>query len=255
MPFIDTHCHLFLKEFEADAELVIEKSVKAGVTKMVVPNVDSTSILPLLELCNNFKKELYPSIGIHPCSVKENFKEELLIHEKCLESNDFVAIGEIGIDLYWDKTFVKEQIAALEIQLQWALEHNLPAILHCRESFDEVYNIVKNYKNLRGVFHAFSGSCEQALKVIDIGFYIGIGGVVTFKNSNLGNGISSLSMENIILETDAPYLTPAPYRGKRNDPSYIPIIAEKLANIFNYSIKEIEEITTRNALKLFNKII
>ncbi len=254
MPFIDTHCHLFLKEFEADAEQVVEKSVKANVTKMVLPNVDSSTISLLLQLYKKFPENLFPAIGVHPCSVKENFQDELLFHHKYLEVNEFVAIGEVGIDLYWDKTHFKEQVIALEIQIQWALEHNLPIILHSRESFDEVYNIVKNYKNLRGVFHAFSGSHEQGMKVVDLGFYLGIGGVVTFKNSNLANEIMSIPLENIILETDSPYLTPAPYRGKRNDPSNIPLIAKKLADIYTVSIEEIEEITTHNALKLFNKI-
>ena len=152
MPFIDTHCHLFLKEFEADAEQVVEKSVKANVTKMVLPNVDSSTISLLLQLYKKFPENLFPAIGVHPCSVKENFQDELLFHRKYIEVIKFVAIGEVGIDLYWDKTHFKEQVIALEIQIQWALEHNLPIILHSRESFDEVYNIVKNHKNLRGVF-------------------------------------------------------------------------------------------------------
>lgn len=251
MTFIDTHCHLFLKEFETDSDDVIKRSIHSEVTKMIVPNVDSSTILPLVDLCKKYSNNLFPAIGMHPCSVKENVESELQKHKQYLEHNKFIAIGEIGIDLYWDKTFFKEQIIALETQIEWALEYKLPVILHCRESFEEVYNIVRKYKNLRGVFHAFTGTHEDAIKIIELGFYVGIGGVVTFKNSNLGKEILGLPLENIILETDSPYLTPAPYRGKRNEPSYIPIIAQKLSEIYNISLKEIEATTTENATNLF----
>ncbi len=251
MYFIDTHAHLFLEEFDEDRNAVIERAISRGVKKMVLPNVDAGTLNQLLDVCRSNPGSLFPAIGLHPSLVKTNYSEELVVLKNALKNKKFCAIGEIGIDLYWDKTFFKEQVLALDEQINWALNLNLPVILHCRESFEEVYEVVKKYKNLRGVFHAFTGNDEQIKKIPDIGFFFGIGGIVTFKNSGLDKIVPKIPIDKIILETDSPYLTPVPYRGKRNEPSYIVHIAEKLANIFNISVEEIARITSLNAESLF----
>jgi TatD DNase family protein len=251
MNFIDTHTHLFLEEFDSDRENVIKRAINAGIQKMVLPNVDSSTIQPMFDTCNLAPANCLPAIGLHPTSVKENYADELNILESSLKQNNFVAIGEIGIDLYWDKTFFNEQVMALERQLDWAVHYNLPVILHCRQSFNEVYGIVRKYKNLKGVFHAFSGNEQDAHKVIDLGFYLGIGGVVTFKNSGLDKVLENISLEHIVLETDSPYLTPVPFRGKRNESAHIILVAEKIAQIKNVDVQKVET-TTSNAKDLFN---
>jgi TatD DNase family protein len=251
MHYIDTHSHLFLKEFDEDRGAVYNRAMNAGVHQMILPNVDSSSLEILLAVCRQFHEHCYPAIGVHPCSIKENWQEELGIHEEVLQKVKVKAIGEIGIDLYWDKTFIKEQELALETQIKWALKNNLPVILHCRESMDRVLEIVSGYKSLTGVFHAFNGTTQQAQRVIDMGFYLGIGGVVTFKNGGIDKALAPLNLEKVVLETDAPYLTPTPHRGKRNESSYIPIIAGKLAEIFNVDVKKVAEITSQNAVNLF----
>jgi TatD DNase family protein len=251
MKLADTHTHLFLDEFDSDCEQVIQRAINAGVEKMILPNVDSGTIQRLFNTYELAPSNCFPAIGLHPCSVKANYKEELDIHEKILKQHQFVAIGEVGIDLYWDKTFFKEQIIALEKQIEWAIQYNLPVILHCRDSFDKLYEIVSRYKNLKGVFHAFIGNIGQAKKVIGLGFYLGIGGVVTFKNSGLDKVIENINLEHIVLETDSPYLTPVPYRGKRNESAYITFIADKIAGITNIDVKIVADITTKNAVNLF----
>jgi TatD DNase family protein len=251
MYYIDSHAHLFLEEFDNDRKEVIERAINQGIHKMLLPNVDTSTLQILIDTCQIDTKSLFPAIGLHPCSVKETYINELDILYKSLKNNFFIAIGEIGIDLYWDKTFIKEQIISLEAQIQWALELNLPVILHCRESFDQVYEVVKKIKKLQGVFHAFTGTEIQAKKAIDLGFYLGIGGIVTFKNSGLDKVVSNITLEKIILETDAPYLTPVPYRGKRNEPSYLKYIAEKLSEIFDKSLEEVIKITSLNSENLF----
>ncbi len=251
MVFIDTHAHLFLEEFDNDRNEIIGKSIKSGVQKIVVPNVDVATLHPMLETCSIAPQNLFPAIGLHPCSVKANFMDELSVLREAIISGKIKAIGEVGIDLYWDKTYYPEQVVALEGQIQWALEYNLPIILHCRESLEQVYEIVKKYKNLKGVFHAFMGSVEQAKKITGLGFYLGIGGVVSFKNSGLYKIVKEISIENILLETDSPYLTPAPHRGKRNEPAYVKLVALKLSEIFHLPLEEIASITTANAEKLF----
>jgi TatD DNase family protein len=251
MSFIDTHAHLFSEEFDIDRNEIIAKSIKSGVQKIVVPNLDSSTLVSMLDTCNIAPQNLFPAIGLHPCSVKANFNDELSKLREAVIPGKFKAIGEIGIDLYWDKTFFTEQVSALEGQIQWALDYDLPVILHCRESLEYVYEIVKKYKNLRGVFHAFGGSSEQAKKITGLGFYLGIGGVVTFKNSGLDKVVSKISIENILLETDSPYLTPAPHRGKRNEPLYVELVALKLAETLQLSLDEIASVTTANAESLF----
>jgi len=251
MYYIDSHAHLFLDEFNEDRKEVIEISIHQGIQKMMLPNVDSSTLQNLLSTCQIAPESIFPAIGLHPCSVKENYNTELDVIHNSLKNVKAYAIGEVGIDLYWDKTYFKEQIKALEIQINWALELNIPVILHCRESFDQVYEIVKKYKNLRGVFHAFTGNNIQAQKVIDIGFYVGIGGIVTFKNSRLDKVVSEVPLEKIILETDSPYLAPVPFRGKRNEPSYLKYIAEKLSDIYDISLEEVVKTTSTNSEKLF----
>lgn len=251
MYFIDTHTHLFLEEFETDRKSVIEKAINLGVEKMILPNVDTGTLEQLHAVCRINPRSLFPAIGLHPCSVKTNYNNELAFLKDALKNGKYCAIGEIGIDLYWDKTFYKEQVLALEEQIHWALDYNLPVILHSRESFDQIYNVIKKYKGLRGVFHAFTGDEEHLEKISNIGFFFGIGGIATFKNSGLDKVIPKLQLNKIILETDAPYLAPVPYRGKRNEPAYIINIAEKLSDIFNISIEKIANITSSNAESLF----
>jgi TatD DNase family protein len=251
MNYIDTHTHLYFEEFDNDRDAIIEKSISQGVRHMILPNVDVQTLEPLRLLCEKYQENMHAAYGLHPTSVKENYQNELAEIKLHLQSHTCIAIGEIGIDMYWDKTFFNQQKEALEMQLQWAKDLNMPVILHCRDSFNEVYNIVQRMMPLRGVFHAFSTSFEDAQKVIDLGFYIGIGGVVTFKNGGLDKVVSQLNLNNLVLETDAPYLTPTPHRGKRNEPAYLSLISQKIAEVMQVSVEEVSAITTQNAKQLF----
>ncbi|MCD6179277.1 MAG: TatD family hydrolase [Bacteroidales bacterium] len=255
MTFIDTHNHIYLAEFNQDRSTVIEEAISLGVEKFLLPNIDSFSIGSMLQLSKDYPDNCFPMMGLHPTSVKENVEEELAIVEKLLNENTFVAIGEIGIDLYWDKTFFSEQEEAFRFQVKLAKKYNLPIVIHSRDSFNELFNILDDIHTpeLKGVFHCFTGSEEQAHKIVnDYGFKLGIGGVLTFKNSGLSEQIKNIDLKHLILETDAPYLAPTPYRGKRNQPAYIPLIAKKLAEIKGISIDKVAEITTANAEELFN---
>lgn len=255
MIFIDTHNHIYLPEFNEDRSSVIEEAIQAGVKKFLLPNVDSSTIGYLLNLAESYPDNCIPMMGLHPTSVKENVEEELAIVEKLLKEKSFIAIGEIGIDLYWDKTFAQEQEEAFRFQVELAKKYKLPIVIHSRESFNELFRLLDEIHTpeLNGVFHCFTGSEEQAQKIVnDYGFNLGIGGVLTFKNSGLADQIKKIGLEHIILETDAPYLAPVPYRGKRNQPAYIPLIAQKLAEVKGVSLDEIAEITTQNAKELFN---
>lgn len=252
MKLIDTHAHLYLHHFKDDIENVIERAKNKAIHKVVLPNIDSGSINPMLELSGQFPGFFYPAMGLHPGSVKENYLDELEIVKSKLIEYSFVAVGEIGIDCYWDITFLKEQIQAFEFQLELAHQHQLPVIIHCRDSFDLIIESLEKFRGkVSGVFHAFTGELTQAEKIIDFGFKIGIGGVVTFKNSGLSSVVSRIPLEYILLETDSPYLTPAPHRGKRNESAYILNIAERIAEIKNNSIEEVSNITTGNAVTLF----
>lgn len=254
MIFIDTHTHLYLDEFSDDLNQVVEKAINKGVKYMLLPNIDSTSIEKMLKLCQTFPDNCFPMIGLHPTSVKSNFENELKIVENYLAKSNFYAIGEIGIDLYWDKTFYKEQLEAMRFQIHLAKECNLPIVIHSRNSFDEVFTVLSELKfpEMRGVFHCFSGSVDQAKKVIaELGFKLGIGGVVTFKNSGLDKVVKEIDLKDIILETDSPFLAPLPFRGKRNESAYTIIIAEKIAAIKNIAIEEVANETTNTALELF----
>ena len=251
--FIDTHTHLYSEEFNEDRIPSINLAMEKGVSKFYMPNVDSASIEGMLALEVHFPEHCYPMMGLHPCSVKENYREELEIVKRWLDLRRFSAIGEIGIDLYWDKTYIKEQELAFKEQLFWALEYNYTVVIHCRNAFDEIFAILKSFDKLpKGIFHCFSGDFIQAEKILSLGnFKLGIGGVVTFKNSGLDKVVEQLNIHDIVLETDAPYLAPVPYRGKRNESAYLPLVAEKIAQIKNISIDEVAKITSQNALEIF----
>ena len=252
---IDTHSHLFLEEFSDDLPQVMERARQAGVSRIYMPNIDSTTIESMLSVCADYPDFCYPMIGLHPTSVNESYRQELSIVRERLEApNNFVAIGEIGLDLYWDKTYLKEQQKALDIQVQWALEYHLPLVLHCREAFPELFEVMEPYKTteLSGVFHSFTGTLEEAEKVLEYSrFVFGINGVVTFKKSSLPEILTHLPLDRIVLETDSPYLAPVPFRGRRNESSYIKNVAMKLAEIYAVDFEYIDRITTNNALKVF----
>jgi TatD DNase family protein len=256
MYFVDTHTHLYSSQFNEDRDVVIQNCLKHGVQKLLLPNIDLSSIEGMMDLVDKYPNICYPMMGLHPCSVDENVEQTLAQIEVYFhENHKFIAVGEIGIDLYWDKSFLKEQIKAFEIQINWAKKYRLPIVIHARDSFDEIFQVLDrlNDEYLRGVFHCFTGDLDQANKVIAYGgFKLGIGGVVTFKKSGLDEVLKNISLENIILETDSPYLAPTPYRGKRNQSTYIPIIAQKLSSIYGISEEEIGSITTQNAINLFN---
>lgn len=252
--WVDTHTHLYLPEFDNDQDQVIQQAIDVGVNKMFFPNIDTISLPKVLTVCNNFSKNCFPLIGLHPCSVKKDFEKEISILEDKLRKNKFYGIGEIGIDLYWDNTFLKEQIVAFKYQLELAIKYNLPAIIHIRESFDEVFHVIEEINNhsLFGIFHCFSGNYFQAEKAIKLGFKLGIGGVITYNNSQLPNVIKKIDLKHLVLETDSPYLTPVPYRGKRNQSSYIPIIGKKISELKNIPIVDVAKTTSNNAMTLFD---
>lgn len=253
MIFVDTHTHLYLNAFDNDREDVVRNAIEKNIKIMLLPNIDSTSIEPLHSLCQEFPQNCFPMMGLHPTSIKENYRDELSIVEAQFKKHKYVAIGEIGIDLYWDKTFAKEQEIAFRQQVDMALEMGLPIVIHSRESMDLLISILHDYNKsgLKGVFHCFTGTLKQAHQIIDLGFLLGIGGVLTFKNSKLDEVIRVIDTDHILLETDAPFLAPVPYRGKRNESAYIRLIARKLADILNKSLDEIAERTTSNAIELF----
>jgi TatD DNase family protein len=251
--FIDTHTHLFLPEFDSDRDAVIKRAVNSGVLKMFLPNIDTSSIRPMLDISEAYPDNLYPMMGLHPGSVKENYMEELRVVEEWLTKGKFYAIGETGIDLYWDKSHLKEQQDSFIQHIRFARIYNLPLIIHSRESFDEIFRILNQELTgeITGIFHSFTGTFEQAKEIFNYGFKIGIGGIVTFKNSGLDQVIAQTGADQIVLETDSPYLAPVPERGKRNEPSYLLYTAQKIANILGMQIHEIERITTRNALSIY----
>lgn len=254
MDFIDTHTHLYLPDFDADRTLVVERAIHSGINKMLLPNIDSYSIASMLDLCSKFPLHCFPMIGLHPTSVKDDYQTHLEDVSKYLSSHQFIAIGEVGIDLYWDKTYFAQQCDAFRYQVELARKHSLPLVIHSRDSFDEILEILETlYQGTQfsGVFHSFSGDADQAKRVIDMGFKIGINGVVTFKNSTLGDAVREIALEHLLLETDAPYLTPVPYRGKRNESSYIPFVAGKIAEIKGITIEEVAKVTTQTANALF----
>ena len=253
MNLIDTHTHLFSSQFDEDRNAVVQKAIDNGVSKMLLPNISSETIEAMHQLCQDFPKHCYPMMGLHPCDVKDDYLKELEIVKAQLDKGKYIAVGEIGIDLYWDKSTLDIQKKAFRQQLIWAKEYDLPVAIHIRESFDEIFEVIEevNDEKLRGVFHCFTGTKEQGLRAIDMGFMLGIGGVVTFKNSGLDQTLSGLPLAQLILETDSPYLAPAPHRGQRNESAFIPLMAQKLADIYEMDIEEVARITTQNAKTLF----
>jgi len=253
MIIIDTHTHLYLDKFDSDREHAVTAAIEKGVKYMLLPNIDSSSIHPMLSLCDDFPENCFPMMGLHPTSVKDNYKKELGIVNKWLGEKKFIAIGEIGIDLYWDKSYVAQQEEAFRFQIQLGINHDLPLVIHSRDSMDKILEILKEYSgnNIRGVFHCFTGTADQAVKIIQLGFYLGIGGVLTFKNSGLSEVLDSIDLQHIVLETDAPFLAPVPFRGKRNESAYILLVAQKLAEVKKCGIEEVARVTTDNAATLF----
>lgn len=255
MRLVDSHSHLFLEEFSEDLPQVIERARLAGVTHIFMPNIDSTTVEPMLRVCSEYKGYCFPMMGLHPTSVNADYKKELDIVVRYLEtSEDYVAVGEIGMDLYWDKTYLQEQEIVFRQQIEWALEYDLPVVIHCREAFEPIYRILSSYKSepLKGIFHSFTGTSEEAFRILEFpNFYIGINGVVTFKKSSLPEVVAQIPVGRIVLETDSPYLTPTPNRGKRNESANIKDTLLKVAAVYAVSPEEVGAITSENSLKVF----
>lgn len=254
MIFVDTHTHLYLEQFDDDRELIVQNAIDKGVKFMLLPNIDQGSFDQMQLLSKQFPKNCLPMIGLHPTSVGENYRDELRFVEQESSTGKYCAVGEIGIDLYWDKTYKEQQEEAFRHQLRLAKQYNLPVSIHTRDAFNEIYNIVAEEKsdNLKGIFHCFTGTIEQAEKIAGLGFLMGIGGVVTFKNSGLDKVLKEIPLNRLVLETDSPFLAPTPYRGKRNESAYTIMIAEKIAEIKEISLEEVAEVTSQNAIRIFN---
>lgn len=253
---IDTHTHLYAEEFDEDRKEAIQRAINKRITEFYLPAIDSESHEKMLQLEAEYPGQIFSMMGLHPCYVKpETWEQELEIVKNYLDQRIFPAIGEIGIDLYWDKTTLDIQVKAFEQQIDWAIEKDLPIVIHTRESFDETFEVLgrKKHPKLRGIFHCFSGDLEQAKHAIDLNFILGIGGVVTFKNGKIDQFLNEIPLDKIVLETDSPYLAPVPFRGKRNESSYLDLVAGKLVDIYKVDFSEIDRITTENARKLFKK--
>ncbi len=253
MIITDTHTHLYSDSFDEDRNEMIERAMKAGVERFFIPAIDSSYYSRMLDLETSYPKNTFLMMGLHPTSVKENVEEELNFVAEKLKERSFYAIGEIGIDLYWDKTFLQQQQDAFKTQIQWAKKYKLPIVIHCREAFNEIFEILEEEKgdDLYGILHCFTGTHQQAERAISYGMALGIGGVVTFKNGKIDQFLHKIPLEHIVLETDSPYLAPTPYRGKRNESSYIVNVLEKMATIYRKTPKEIADITTKNSMKIF----
>jgi TatD DNase family protein len=256
MIFADTHTHLYAEEFDPDRDLVVNRAVDNGVKYLLLPNIDRKYFPRMMELCIRHPDHCFPMIGLHPTSVKQDWREEIgfITTELSKGATRYYAIGETGMDLYWDKTFAKEQAEALEIQVDLAIGYDLPLVIHTRNSFSEVIRILESGKGkgVRGIFHCFGGSLEEAKQATGLGFFLGIGGIITYKNSGLQQVVEKVGLEHMVLETDSPWLPPVPHRGQRNESAFIPLIAEKIAGIRNVSPEEVARKTTQNAITLFN---
>jgi len=256
MQFIDTHTHLYLEDFDHDRQEMINRAISRGIHRFLLPNIDQDSVKPLLQLCEDFPANCFPMIGLHPTSVKEDWQKQLSHFKEQLKNHPetFIAIGEIGLDFYWDKSFATQQLEALRMQFDWAKQMQKPVAIHTREAFPEMLTEIQKAQNgsLKGVLHCFTGTLEEAKKAVDLGFYLGIGGVLTYKKSSLPEIVKHLPVERLILETDAPFLPPVPYRGKRNESAYLFETAVKLAAILEIELDKLAEITTQNANELFN---
>lgn len=251
--FIDSHTHLYLDAFQDDRKSMIQRALDAGVSRMLLPNIDSSTTKALFSLSASYPSQCLPMMGLHPTSVKENYLEELRHIEGQLEREGIIAIGETGIDLYWDQSYLKQQQEVFRTQIAWAMELDLPLVIHARDSFPEIFKALEKWggPGLRGVFHSFTGTQEDLRRALSFDFMIGINGIVTFKNSGLSEVVQSIPLQRLLLETDAPFLAPVPHRGRRNESSYLPEIAGKVAEIHRLGIKEIASITSRNAEQLF----
>ena len=254
MELIDTHAHVYADSFSPDREEMLERAVQSGIKAIYLPNIDVSSIEPMLELEQAHPEFCFAMMGLHPCSVGEDFREALAIIRQWLDRRSFCAIGEIGIDLYWDTSFRLQQEEAFMEQIHWAIEFDLPIVIHARESLDVILDLMSPIQQsaLRGIFHCFSGTAEQARRILDLGFLMGIGGVVTYKKSGLDAVLKTVPLTSLVLETDSPYLSPVPFRGKRNESSYLPYIAAKLAEIYETDVEEIGLQTSRTARELFH---
>ncbi len=254
MQFVDSHAHVYSGKFKADIVDVVNRAIDVGVNKIFMPNIDHTTIDDMLELEEKFPEVCIPMMGLHTCSVKKDFEKELYLVEEWLSKRTFVAVGEMGTDLYWDKTYWEEQKEAFKIQCEWAKQYGLPIVIHCRETIPQTIDLVEEIKGegLKGIFHCFAGDIEQAKSIQSLGFLLGFGGVSTFKNGGLDEVLPEIDIEHIVLETDSPYLAPVPHRGKRNEPSYIPLIAKRVADLKGITVKEVAEISTNTALGIFS---
>ena len=251
--FVDTHAHLYASQFDNDRTEVVQRAIQSGVDQFFLPNIDVASIEPMLALEAAFPERCHAMMGLHPCSVQADFEEQLAVVKQWLDQRPFCAVGEIGLDYYWSTEHVEEQKEAFRIQSRWAQDLDVPIVIHARDSLDDLIALVGELKteHFRGIFHCFGGSLAQAEQIIELGFLLGLGGVLTFKKANLGAVIEHIGLEHLVLETDAPYLSPVPYRGKRNESAYIPIIAQRLAEVKGVSVEEVGAATTQNALALF----
>jgi TatD DNase family protein len=251
--FIDTHTHLYSHAFDSDREEMIRRALDSGVKYLLLPNVDAASIASMIELEESWPGNCFAMMGLHPCSVGEDNEEALKSVNEWLHKRKFIAVGEIGIDLYWEKKWLSQQIEAFEVQCQWAAEYELPVVIHARDSIDILIDLVAKQSpaSRKGVFHCFTGTEEQAVKIVELGYYLGIGGVVTYKSSDLRQVLKSVPVDRILLETDSPYLAPVPYRGKRNESAYLINIARQVAEVYGVNLDEIASLTTRNAVDLF----
>ncbi|QIY83513.1 TatD family hydrolase [Chryseobacterium sp. NEB161] len=254
---IDTHTHLYSEQFDNDRAEAIQRAIDKGVEQFFLPAIDSETHRKMIDLETQYPDKIHAMMGLHPCSVQpESWEKELLIVETWLKNRPFCAIGEIGIDLYWDKSTLDIQVKAFEQQIDWAIEKDLPIVIHTRESFDETFEVLerKKHPKLRGIFHCFSGNLEQAQHAIDLNFILGIGGVVTFKNGKIDQFLNQIPLDKIVLETDSPYLAPVPFRGKRNESAYLDLVAGKLVDVYKKDFAEINQVTTENALRVFSKL-
>jgi len=251
---VDTHAHIYLEQFESDRDAVIARAVECGVERMLLPNIDVPTLEPMLEVCRQFPGRCFPMLGLHPTSVDEHFERQLAIIEPHLAHTEIVAIGETGVDLYWDKQYIGQQLDAFRIQIGWARKYGLPLSIHCRKSYNEIISVLKKEQDgtLTGVFHCFPGNLRQAEEVIALGFMLGIGGVVTYKNAEMATVVQHTGIEHLLTETDAPYLSPAPFRGKRNESAYIYNIVQKIAELKSMSVSEVAEATNANAERTFH---
>jgi TatD DNase family protein len=254
MQLIDTHTHLYLKEFDADRDEIVDRARTNGISKLLMPNIDVESVNQMLTVQERYPGNCYSMLGLHPTSVKGDYITHVETLENLFNANKYIAIGEIGIDLYWDKTFLSEQIIAFRRQIKFALKHDLPVVVHARDSFPEVFAVLEEFsgENLKGVLHAFTGDMVQAERAIKMGFFLGIGGIVTFKSSGLDKVVKEVGITNLILETDSPYLAPVPHRGKRNESSYLRLINSKIAEILDMDEEKTASVTCSNSTALFN---